>query len=307
MSPIVAAPPGIQTFDLDLPHGLRLACRASGAPDAPRRVLFLHGFPEAAFAWDGVLAALAPEARCLAPDQRGYAGSQAPAEVADYRAKHLVADALALLQHLGATPERPLDLLVAHDWGGGVAWNLAALRPDLIRRLVILNSPHPATFQRELLHSAAQREASAYMLDLVQPGAAQRLAEHDFAALFAMLQRFGGADWLSDGLRDAYRSVWRQGLDGALNWYRASPLRPPAGPGDGALAALQLPDSVTRVTVPTTLLWGEADHALLPGLLDGLQRWVPDLTVHRHAQASHWIVHEQPDWVVARLRQALLG
>lgn len=311
MSPIVAAPPGIETFDLPLPHGVRLGCRASGSPDAPRRVLLLHGFPEAAFAWDGVLAALAPEARCLAPDQRGYAGSDAPADVADYRAKHLVADALALLQHLGATPERPLDLLVAHDWGGGVAWNLAALRPELIRRLVIINSPHPATFRRELLASAAQREASAYMLDLVRPGAAQRLAADDFASLFAMLQRFGRADWLTDGLRQAYRAVWRQGLDGALNWYHASPLRPPVlaedGREDDALARLQLPDSVTRVAVPTTLLWGEADHALLPGLLDGLQHWVPDLTLHRHAQASHWIVHEQPDWVIARLREALLG
>ncbi|MDT7837347.1 alpha/beta fold hydrolase [Aquabacterium sp. OR-4] len=299
----------ISQFDLPLPGSqpqpVSLACRAAGRPDAARRVLLLHGFPQAAFAWDEVLLALAPEAYALAPNQRGYAGSSAPAEVAAYRVRHLVADALALLAHLGVSAERPLDLLVAHDWGGGVAWNLAALRPELIRRLVILNSPHPATFRRELLASPAQRAASAYMHDLVQPDAAARLAADGFAALLAMLERFGDAHWLTPALRAQHRAVWSQGLDGALNWYRASPLRPPTGPHDQALAQLQLPDSVVRVSVPTTLLWGEADHALLPGLLDGLQQWVPELTVHRHPQASHWIVHEQPAWVIAHLKALL--
>lgn len=300
----------ISQFELPVPGSqpqpVTLACRAAGDAAAAQRVLLLHGFPEAAFAWDAVMRALAPQAWCVAPNQRGYAGSTAPAEVAAYRPKHLVADALALLAHMGVTPERPLDLLVAHDWGGGVAWNLAALRPELIRHLVILNSPHPATFRRELLASAAQREASAYMLDLVRPEAAARLAADDFAALFAILQRFGPAPWLTPALRARYRAVWSQGLDGALNWYRASPLRPPTGPDDHALAQLQLPDSVVRITVPTTLLWGEADHALLPGLLDGLEHWVPQLSVHRQPQASHWIVHEQPDWVIGHLK-ALLG
>ncbi len=299
----------ISLFDLPVPGSqpqpVRLNCRTAGDAAAATRVLLLHGFPEAAFAWDEVMCALAPQAWCVAPNQRGYADSTAPAEVAAYRPRHLVADALALLDHMGVTPARPLELLVAHDWGGGVAWNLAALRPDLIRRLVILNSPHPATFRRELLASAAQRAASAYMLDLVQPDAAARLAGDDFAALFAILQRFGPADWLTPAVRARYRAVWSQGLDGALNWYRASPLRPPTGPDDQALAQLQLPDSVVRVTVPTTVLWGEADHALLPGLLDGLAQWVPQLSVHRHPQASHWIVHEQPDWVIGQLKALL--
>jgi epoxide hydrolase 4 len=68
-----------------------------------------------------------------------------------------------------------------------------------------------------------------------------------------------------------------------------------------------LPDSVVRVRVPTTVLWGEADHALRPGLLDGLSDWVPQLAIHRHAGASHWIVHEQPDWVIGHLRSVLAG
>ena len=295
-------------FDLTLPHGITLACRAAGAADAPRRAVFLHGFPEAAFVWDEVMAALAgPGLRCVAPNLRGYAGSSAPAEVSAYRAKHLVADLDALIDATVATPGAPIDLLVAHDWGGGVAWNYAALRPQRVRRLVIINSPHPGTMLRELRDSAEQQAASTYINELVQPDAAARLAAQDFAGLFATLQRNGPPAWLTPARREQYRGVWRQGLEGALNYYRASPLRPPRDAQDHSLQHLTLPASVVNVAVPTTVLWGEGDHALRPGLLDGLAAFVPELTVHRHASASHWIVHEQPDWVITHLRRVLAG
>ncbi len=298
----------ISCFDQTLAHGISLACRASGPADAPRRALFLHGFPEAAFVWDGVMSALAdsvPGLRCVAPNLRGYAGSSAPTELAAYRAKHLVADLAALIDATCGADGATIDLLVAHDWGGGVAWNLAALSPQRVRRLVIINSPHPGALLRELRDNPAQQAASLYMNQLVQPDAATRLAADDFAGLWAILERFGGADWLTPALREQYRAAWRQGLDGALNYYRASPLRPPTGPADTALQQLVLPASVVEVAVPTTVLWGEADHALLTGLLDGLDAWVPGVQVHRLPGASHWIVHERPDWVIARLREVL--
>ncbi len=291
----------IRCFDQALPHGITLSCRTAGAPDAPQRVMLLHGFPEAAFVWDELMAALAPQAWCIAPNLRGYERSSAPPALADYRAKHLVADIAALIAATGG----PLDLLVAHDWGGGLAWNLAALSPQRMRRLVIINSPHPGAFRRELLHSAEQQAASAYMLELVRPGAAASLAANDYADLFAKLTRFGNTDWMTPARREQYRQVWARGLEPALNYYRASPLRPPTGPSDHALQDLVLPESVLRVTVPTTVLWGEHDHALRPGLLDGLSQWVPDLSVHRHPDASHWIVHEQHDWVLAHLQAQL--
>ena len=298
----------IHCHDQQLPHGITLACRSAGAADAPRRAIFLHGFPEAAFVWDEVLAALAgPGLRCVAPNLRGYAGSSAPAEVSAYRAKHLVADIDALIDATVATPGAPIDLLVAHDWGGGVAWNLAALRPQRVRRLAIVNSPHPGTMLRALRDDPDQQAASAYIQDLVRPDAAARLAADDFAALFAKLCKPPAPPWLTPARRAQYRAVWRQGLDGALNYYRASPLRPPRDALDTALQGLVLPDSVVKVAVPTTVLWGDADWALRPSLLDGLQGFVPDLAVHRHATASHWIVHEQPDWVIGHLRAVLAG
>ncbi len=290
----------IDTFRLTLPHGIELSCRGAGARDARQRVLLLHGFPEAAFVWDEVMAALAPQARCVAPNLRGYEHSSAPAGLEAYRAKHLVADLAALIEQLGA----PIDVLVAHDWGGGVAWNLAALKPQLLRQLVILNSPHPGAFLRELQHNPAQQAASAYMNELVRPEAAARLAANDFEPLFRTLSRFGPAAWLTQAMRQRYREVWACGLEGALNYYRASPLRPPT-PEDRSLLALQLPPSVVEVSVPTRVLWGLEDHALLPALLEGLAHWVPRVQVQQVAGASHWIVHERPDLVVAAIRAAL--
>jgi len=290
----------IDAIDLDLPHGITLSCRTSGRADAPRRIVMLHGFPEAAFVWDPILRALGSEARCVAPNLRGYERSSAPSEVAAYRAKHLVQDIDALIQQLGGR----IDVLVAHDWGGALAWNLAALRPQLLRQLVIINSPHPGALARELRDSPEQQAASAYMNALVREGMAEQLIADDCAPLFALLQRGRDASWLTPALRERYREAWSHGLNGALNYYRASPLRPPK-PGDDSLHRLQLPESVLHVNVPTTVLWGLDDVALRPSLLDGLEQWVAPLRVQRVPGASHWIVHERPELVTQVIRAAL--
>jgi pimeloyl-ACP methyl ester carboxylesterase len=293
---------GIETFALTLPNGMRLACRACGASDAPARVVLLHGFPEAAFVWDEVMQVLAPLARCVAPDQRGYGGSTAPIEVSAYRARHLMGDIEALISALGPTP---IDLLVAHDWGGAIAWNLAAARPQLFKRLLIVNSPHPGALLRELRDNPRQREASAYMNELVADGAAERLAADDHALLWPF---FGPSPfWLTPELRQRYRVSWASGLDGALNWYRATPLRPPSVGQSAVDLPERLGDDIVKVKVPTTVIWGEADSALLPGLIDGLENWVADLTVTRVAGATHWIVHEHPRLIAEAIQAILAG
>jgi pimeloyl-ACP methyl ester carboxylesterase len=282
----------MRCFDSVLPHGITLSCRSNAeAPGLPRALL-LHGFPEAAFVWDEVMQRLDARVQCVAPNLRGYERSSAPTDVQAYRAKHLMTDIAALIEKQGA----PIDLLVAHDWGGALAWNLAALRPELIRRLLIINSPHPATFLRELRDNPAQQAASAYMNFLCRPDAAARLAENDFARLWPFFENMGGSAWLDAPTRERYREVWRCGLEGALNYYRASPLRPPASAGD-AIHTLVLPPDAMTVRVPTTVLWGDADFALPPSLLAGLERFVSDLDLQRVAGATHWIVHEQPQRV----------
>jgi len=292
-----------QSFTLS--NGITLDCRMAGAEGRPV-MLFLHGFPEAAFVWDEMLAFFSDPAHggylCVAPNLRGYAGSSAPSDVAAYRAKHLVQDLVALKELL--SPQQPLACLVAHDWGGAVAWNMANQHPELMRQLAIINSPHPGTFLRELQSSPEQQAASAYMNFLIRPDAEVLLAEDDYRRLWAFFTNMGAVDgpyaWLTEDVKAQYREVWSQGLTGALNYYRASPLRPPRE-ADAAAAAITLPKSMLDILVPTLVLWGMNDIALPPGLVDGLEDYIPDLRLQRIADGSHWLVHEQPALVAQSL------
>jgi pimeloyl-ACP methyl ester carboxylesterase len=296
----------VDMLRVELPHGITLSCRVAGASGAPLLV-FLHGFPEAAFVWDELLARFGARYRCVAPNLRGYADSSAPAEVEAYRAKHLVADIRALIGLWGGRAAA----VVAHDWGGALGWALGAQYPELLARLVIVNSPHPATFLRELRDNPAQQRASAYMNFLCRPDAEALLAENDFARLWPFFAAPGADDeprrpasWLTPAIQARYREVWRQGLRGGCNYYRASPLRPPTSPTD-AIMSLQLPPALVTVRVPTRVVWAEQDVALPPALLDGLEAYVPAMRVVRVPGATHWIVHERPDLIAAEIEREL--
>jgi pimeloyl-ACP methyl ester carboxylesterase len=302
----------IETYQRALPHGITLSCRAAGDIGRPV-LLFVHGFPEAAFVWDDLMAHFAQPAnggyRCIAPNLRGFERSSAPSEVSAYRPKHLVQDLSALIALETQDQNGQLACLVAHDWGGAVAWNLANQMPQRMRRLAILNSPHPGTFLRELKNNPEQQVASEYMNALIQPDAEARLAANDFQQLWQILTDWkagaGTPAWLTETVKNQYRAVWSAGMTGGCNLYRASPLRPPR-PGDPAAAAIDLPHSMLTIGLPTLVIWGMQDKALRPELVEGLADYIPDLTLHRADNASHWIVHEQPQ-LVARLLQDFLN
>jgi pimeloyl-ACP methyl ester carboxylesterase len=298
----------IETFEAKLPHGITLGCRAAGRADAPLLV-FLHGFPEAAFVWDELLGRFGDRYRCVAPNLRGFGPSSAPKEVEAYRVKHLMADLQALLAQLGGAP---IEALIAHDWGGAVAWTLAAMQPQLMKRLVIINSPHPATFLRELQHSAQQQAASSYMNFLCRPDAEQLLAADDFARLWPFFTRMGATDatrvgggWLTESVRDQYRSIWGEGLTGGCNYYRASPLKPPTAEDDSVMK-IEFSREFVTVKVPTLVIWAEDDIALPVALVDGLDGFVPDMRLVRVPGASHWIVHERAHFVAQEIQRHLL-
>ena len=304
----------INQYFAQLPHDIALSCRSAGEKGRPVLV-FLHGFPEAAFVWDGLLEHFAkPENggyRCIAPNLRGFELSSAPTDVSAYRPKHLVQDIAALIESEGGQ----IECLVAHDWGGAVAWNLAASQPQLMKKLAIINSPHPGTFLRELQHSPAQQAASAYMNFLIRHDAEKLLAEDDFRRLFEFFMPFSSVkgtsgeakpsrvapDWLTDEVRAQYRGIWQRGLTGPLNFYRASPLRP--GP---EITSLVIPRKLLEVNLRTLVLWGMGDIALPPGLLDGLADYVPRMELKKIEGATHWIIHEQPA-LVARYLQDFLA
>lgn len=278
-SPLLPEIPGISHHVPALGE-VRLHYAESGADNGGEPIVLLHGFPELWYAWRRQLTQIGATRHVVAPDLRGYGLSSRPRAVDAYRLDHIVADILALADHLGA----PRIVLAGHDWGGVVAWAFAARHPGRLSRLVVINAPHPATFARELRHSPRQMLASAYVLLFRAPfGLAERVLEaHDYALLDRLVRRGLARGYFDENDAAVYRAAWREpgALTAGLNYYRAA-----APPSAGAMSPIE---------VPATVLWGERDHYLRTGLLDGLERHVPRLRVVRVPGASHWIVHERP-------------
>ena len=283
-------------------NGVELAVRSMGRPGAPL-ILFLHGFPEHAGAWDDVLPAFAATHRAVAPDQRGYATSSKPEGVEAYRIKHLVRDILGLGETL--SPANPF-VLVAHDWGASVGYATAIAAPHRVSKLVVINGVHPGPFQRALVEDEAQRTASSYMHYLRDPRAEERLSANNFEKLMGMLTRFGEQRWLTPERKATYLEAWSPpgALTGMLNWYRATPLVvPKVGESVDRTQLPQLNPAQLRVRMPHLLLWGMADQALLPVSRATLGDYCDHLTVREFEGADHWIVHQKTDEVIGAIRE----
>jgi pimeloyl-ACP methyl ester carboxylesterase len=280
----------------DLGNGIRLHYASVGTPGRPL-ILLLHGFPEYWGAWEDLLPLLPASHFAVAPDLRGYNLSTQPDGVDAYRIREIVGDLERLVHVLGYASA----VVVAHDWGGAAAWQWAIAAPERIARLIVLNSPHPVPFARDLVASPAQQQASAYMNWLRRPGSEEALAKRDYAALdgFFTLMKRDDAPWYTNERAQRYREVWSRGLAGGVNYYRASPLFPPTADEPGP-AALQLDPARFRVRMPTLVIWGDADIALPAQLLYGLEDLVDDLAIERLPRATHWLAHEEPD-AIARL------
>ena len=265
-------------------------------------ILFVHGFPEFWYEWEKQLVEFGQDYQAVAPDMRGYNLSSKPADVEKYHVQNLIEDLRALAEHLG----HDKFIMVAHDWGGAVAWSAAIRYPELLEKLIIINSPHPAVFARELLNNPDQQKASQYMLMLRSAEAERVLSENNFARLTDVLVQFGSKWEMTDEKRQKYIEAWSQpgALTGSLNYYRASPLYPPTSKSveEQISSILNLPKEMFAVKVPTLVIWGEEDRALLTGNLDGLEEYIQDLRVKRIPDGTHWVIHEQPELVNSLIR-----
>jgi epoxide hydrolase 4 len=283
-------------------NGVRLHYVTAGKG---KLIMFVHGFPEFWYEWKNQLVEFGKDYQAVAPDMRGYNLSSKPPEVDQYAVKHLVEDLRAFAEKLG----HKKFTLVAHDWGGAVAWAFAIAHPDCLEKLVIINAPHPGVFQRELRENPDQQKASQYMLLFRSPQAEQTLSANNYATLVQVVLGEG----LKNGVfteedKKAYIEAWSQpgALTGGLNYYRAARVGPPAegekGPANfaGALPSLD-------VKVPTLVIWGEKDTALLTGNLVGLDKFVPNLTIKRIPDGTHWVIHEKPALVNSYIREFIKG
>jgi pimeloyl-ACP methyl ester carboxylesterase len=209
--------------------------------------------------------------------------------------------------------------LVAHDWGGVVAWVFAAQHPEMLDKLVIINAPHPTVFGKMLRDDPAQQRASSYMLMFRGDKAEETLSANAYGTLTSMVLGAGLKDGtVTDADRKMYVDAWSQpgALTGGLNYYRAAGIGPPTAATSTAAAGASITSTPPAaapapavppivVRVPTLVIWGEKDTALLTGNLDGLDEFVPKLTIKRIVEGTHWVVRERPGDVNRYIRDFL--
>jgi pimeloyl-ACP methyl ester carboxylesterase len=275
-----------------------------GPADAPA-IILLHGFPESHRTWREIAPRLRERFRLVIPDQRGFAGSDRPQELEAYKTATLVEDVFALADALSIDRFS----LVGHDWGGAVAW-AAAMRGDRrLERLAIVNSPHPFLFQKSLIEDSGQRAASQYINAFRAPGFETMIETKGFDWFFEKtFSSHVDLSLISASEKRQYFADWSQpgALTAMLNWYRSSPLVvPPPG------MTVPLPDALLRLSkrigIPTLVVWGMRDRALLPVQLEGLSEVVADIEILRIADAGHFAPWEAPDEVAAALAPFLAG
>jgi len=280
-------------------NGQSFHIREWGDPANPT-LLMLHGFPEYGGAWADLAERLADQYHCVAPDQRGYGGSYAPAEVEAYRISQMMGDLTALIDEIGG----PV-IVIGHDWGAAAAYGIAMARPDLVTKLVILNGVHPGPFQKALATGGDQTAASQYMTFLRRDDSEERLSADNYAKLMGLFAENMDMSWMTPERQVEYITEWSKPgrLRGMVNWYRATPLIIPK-PGETADIP-DLPTDKLRVRMPHLLIWGMGDTALLPEATEELEAYCDDLTRVEVPDADHWIVHQKPDQVAQIIRDWL--
>jgi pimeloyl-ACP methyl ester carboxylesterase len=270
-------------------NGMRFKVLDEGPVDA-ETVVLLHGFPQSAQSWNGVSRPLlAAGYRVIAPEQRGYTPQARPRSRRAYRLSELVADVVALVDTAGVERVH----LVGHDWGGGVAWMVAATRPDRLHTLTVVSAPHPRAVVHAMLTS--RQLLQAWHVGFFQlpwlPEAAIRSRDGRFAV--ALLKRSG----LSENLARAYADRLINdpgGLAGALRWYRAMPLDISIGRRTGA------------ITVPTTYVWSTDDIAIGRRAAETTSRWVTGPFDFKVLEGvSHWIPEQAPDELAAYILERI--
>jgi epoxide hydrolase 4 len=273
-------------FTRRLCNGVTLNVAEAGPDDGPL-VILLHGFPEFWFGWRYQIGPLAAAGyHVVAPDQRGYNTSDKPKGVAAYDLDKLADDVVALAAHYTSEPFN----LVGHDWGAVAAWWTATRAPQKVRRLAVLNCPHPAIWRDAMDNDPVQRRASWYVRAFRIPYLPEALLRGgNFRGALAALRQSKAP--LSEEDAGRYRAAWRQpgALTAMINWYRAILRHTFERIAPGSIA------------VPVQIVWGRNDPYALPALAEASKALCANAALTYLPDATHWVAHDEPERVNAIL------
>jgi pimeloyl-ACP methyl ester carboxylesterase len=287
-------------------------------------VLFVHGYPSFWYQWRDQMLEMGKDHLAAGIDMRGFNLSSKPQGLEPYLMKHLVEDIRQVAQKLSGGRK---FVLVGHDWGGSVAWVFAMAHPEMLDKLVIVNAGHTFTLERELRENAAQRYASDYIFGFIgalAPG--ERPPDETNTVESATRRAHAGfvdaavksGEYTEDDRR-RWIDAWSQpgSTTAGLNYYRANhrnaPFddRHPASMVPQAWSAKELTESSgvkdPIIRLPTLVVWGMKDTALLTGNLSGLDKWVTNLRVKLYPDDDHWVMIEKGKELAADMRQFIDG
>jgi epoxide hydrolase 4 len=257
-------------------------------------MLMLHGFPEFWYSWRHQIPEFAKDYKVVALDLRGYNDSDKPKELAAYSIQELRADVKGIIQGLGYES----CILVAHDWGGAIAWNFAYTYPEMVTKLIVLNIPHPAKFT-EGLSTPQQLLRSWYILLFQLPFLPEWLIQfNDYQAIASMFSNTAmDKSAFTENDLEAYKNAAakRGALTAMLNYYRNF---------SQFLFDISQKD-LGILDIPTLMIWGENDVALGKELTYGTERYLRNLTIKYIPNCSHWVQQEQPQLVNQYMREFL--
>ena len=267
-------------------NGIRFHIATPEAQGSGALVVLLHGFPEFWYSWRHQIPALSAAGyHVIAPDLRGYNETEKPAR--GYDLFTLTSDVAEIIKSLRYSRA----IIVGHDWGGVLAWTFAARFPAMTSKLVVMNAPHMAAYQRKLGRNFAQWRKSWYVYFFQIPRLPEALLTRDHGAgIKRLLRRSAPPTTFSEEDLARYAEAFCKpgAATATINWYRAAARH--------VLTRTRLPNG-GRVSAPTLLIWGARDAALDIGQTEGLERWAPNLTVRILPDASHWVQQDAPDMV----------
>lgn len=261
-------------------------------------IVCLHGFPENAHAWEALISELPLDYDIIAPDLPGYHKSEPLAPIGEYKVNALIERMASFIDSVCMGRK---VTLIGHDWGGAIAWPLAAFKSSLFSRLIIINAAHPSTFTRALINSEKQRAKSDYIHLLVAEDAEKVLLASNFALLKDMLGKelFDTHSNYGEILLNSWKNS--SNLSAMLNYYRLMPQLPPkVEASESVLSSLRVP--FIHIKIPTLVLWGRNDAAFEENILDDLSEYVEDLNIHYHDTATHWVHREQAGWAAKHIK-----
>ena len=250
-------------------------------------LILLHGFPDFWYGWKNVINELKASFKLIIPDMRGYNKSEKPAGVENYDIDILVSDIKRLCENFNYDKIN----LAGHDWGGIIAFVVAEQHPELVKKLIILNAPHPKIFHETIINDKKQRRASSYVFQFQKERGEQFLLDNDKQVL--QMTIFGMAmnrKAFTKEDKELYMNAWNQpnAILSGVNYYRAF-----AGGHK----------SSGIVKVPTLIIWGMKDMYLLPIQLQDLPKYINDLTIVKSEKSSHWIMHDDPALVIEEINK----